>query len=87
MAIILHLDTATKVCSVALSKDGKLIALQEIEEDGYSHGEKLTLLIEKALREVKLAPSDLSAVSVASGPGSYTGLRIGLCFKNSFNRY
>lgn len=78
MAIILHLETATKVCSVALSKNGNLIALQEIEEDGYSHGEKLTILIEKVLREVDLSPGDLSAVSVASGPGSYTGLRIGV---------
>lgn len=77
MAVILHLETATKVCSVALSRDGELISLQEINDEQYSHGENLTILIQKALEEVDLKMSDLSAVSIASGPGSYTGLRIG----------
>lgn len=78
MAYILHLETATKVCSVALSKDGELVALKEILEDGYSHGENLTLLIQQALDDEGISMKDLSAVSVASGPGSYTGLRIGV---------
>lgn len=78
MAYILHLETATKVCSVALSKDGELVALKEILEDGFSHGENLTLLIQQALDEEGISMKDLSAVSVASGPGSYTGLRIGV---------
>ena len=88
MAIILHLETATKVCSVALSREGKQIALKEIEEEGYSHGENLTLIIQELINEAGLSMKDLSAVSVASGPGSYTGLRIGvsaakgLCFAN-----
>jgi tRNA threonylcarbamoyladenosine biosynthesis protein TsaB len=77
MAVILHLETATKVCSVALSKDGKQIALKEIEEEGYSHGENLTLFVQSLVKEVSLTMKDLDAVSVASGPGSYTGLRIG----------
>lgn len=77
MAIILHLETATKVCSVALSKDGKQIGLKEIEEEGYSHGENLTLFIQALINEAGLSMKDLNAVSVASGPGSYTGLRIG----------
>ena len=77
MAIILHLETATKVCSVALSREGKQIALKEIEEEGYSHGENLTLIIQELINEAGLSMKDLSAVSVASGPGSYTGLRIG----------
>lgn len=74
---ILHLETATKVCSVALSKNGELVVLKESEEDGYSHGENLNLFIEETLVQASLKASELSAVSVASGPGSYTGLRIG----------
>lgn len=77
MAVILHLETATKVCSVALSSNGELIALKEIEEEGYSHGENLTLLIQDVVSEAGLTMKNLNAVSVASGPGSYTGLRIG----------
>ena len=78
MAYILHLETATKVCSVALSKNGKLVQLKETEEDGYSHGENLTLFIENVLKKEAISVNDLAAVSVASGPGSYTGLRIGV---------
>lgn len=78
MTLILHLETATKVCSAALSNDGALLALREIKDDEYAHGERLTLLIEELFAETSHQPSDLSAVSVASGPGSYTGLRIGV---------
>ncbi len=78
MTLILHLETATKVCSAALSFDGQLLALREINDDEYAHGERLTLLIQELLNETGYQPSDLSAVSVASGPGSYTGLRIGV---------
>lgn len=74
---ILHLETATKSCSVALSNNGKLIALKETIEDGYSHGENLNLFIEDVLAQANISIKDLVAVSVASGPGSYTGLRIG----------
>ena len=74
---ILHLETATKVCSVGLSLNGKLIGLKEIEEDGYSHGENLNCFIEDVLLETSIKIKDLSAISLASGPGSYTGLRIG----------
>ena len=74
---ILHLETSTKVCSVALSKNGELAALKETEEDGYSHGENLNLFIQDVLRQAQMNIKDLSAVSLASGPGSYTGLRIG----------
>ena len=75
--IILHLETTTKVCSVALSKNGELLAMKEIEEDGYSHGENLNVFCEEVCREGQVVMSELSAISVASGPGSYTGLRIG----------
>ena len=74
---ILHLETATKVCSVALSKNGVLIALKETQEDGYSHGENLNLFIEYVCEKGNISIKDLAAVSLASGPGSYTGLRIG----------
>lgn len=74
---ILHLETATRVCSVGLSKDGCIIAQKELEEEGYSHGENLTVFIQDVLRDAACTLQQLSAVSVASGPGSYTGLRIG----------
>lgn len=77
MSYILHIETATKVCSVALSKNGELVTLKEMEEDGYSHGENLTLFIQAVVAEAEIKLSDLSAISIASGPGSYTGLRIG----------
>lgn len=78
MVYILHLETSTKVCSVALSRNGELIAVKETEEDGYSHGENLTLFIQDVLNQATISTKQLSAISVASGPGSYTGLRIGV---------
>jgi len=77
MTRILHIETATKVCSVALSENGSLKGLKEIEEDGYAHGEQLTVLIQDLLKEQGVSIKELDAVSVSSGPGSYTGLRIG----------
>ncbi|TNE53574.1 MAG: tRNA (adenosine(37)-N6)-threonylcarbamoyltransferase complex dimerization subunit type 1 TsaB [Bacteroidetes bacterium] len=74
---ILHLESATKVCSVALSRDGKLCQLKEYEGDGYTHGENLTCFIEEVLEKEGIRATDLAAVAVSSGPGSYTGLRIG----------
>ena len=85
-AVILHIETATKVCSVALSVDGRLLALKESTSDAYIHGESLTLFIEEVFRTANLKIENLAAVSISSGPGSYTGLRIGvstakgLCF-------
>lgn len=86
MDYILHLETSTKVCSVALSKNGQLLHVLETTEEGYVHGEKLTLFIQEILVKEGISPKALKAISVASGPGSYTGLRIGvstakgLCF-------
>lgn len=77
MAILLHLETATKVCSVALSENGSLIAEKEYEGEGFSHGENLTLFVKDVLNQAGLSTKDLSGISLASGPGSYTGLRIG----------
>lgn len=78
MTLILHIETATKVCSVALSSNGELVGIQEFKDDGYAHGEQLTLLIQKVLDLQGIIAADLSAVSVSAGPGSYTGLRIGV---------
>lgn len=76
--IILHIETATKICSVAVSKGGSLLASINKETDQYIHGESLTLFILEVLKEANLKETDLHAVSVSVGPGSYTGLRIGL---------
>ncbi|MBU3658311.1 MAG: tRNA (adenosine(37)-N6)-threonylcarbamoyltransferase complex dimerization subunit type 1 TsaB [Flavobacteriales bacterium] len=75
---LLHIETCTKMCSVALSENGKLLDCIENDADNYIHGEYLTVYIEEILAKNKLTPSLLSAVSFSSGPGSYTGLRIGL---------
>lgn len=78
MAYILHIETSTKVCSVAISLNGKLVSVKETEEEGYSHGENLTLFIQDVLKKATISIRELAAISVASGPGSYTGLRIGV---------
>ena len=78
MTFILHLETATKSCSVALSKDGQLISIKESLTEEFSHGENLTLYIQDVLRDASINMNQLDAVSIASGPGSYTGLRIGV---------
>jgi tRNA threonylcarbamoyladenosine biosynthesis protein TsaB len=78
MEYILHIETSTKVCSVALSKNGTLVQLKEINEGGYVHGEMITLFIQEVITLEQIEMNQLSAVSVASGPGSYTGLRIGV---------
>lgn len=74
---LLHLETATKACSVAVSLNGQTVSLVESIDEEYSHGEKLGVFIEKALHKAKISPKELNAVSFSSGPGSYTGLRIG----------
>lgn len=76
--LILHLETATKACSVALSLNGKTIDCIEVLNDDFVHGEKLTLFIEEILSKNSYTSGNLSAISISSGPGSYTGLRIGV---------
>lgn len=78
MAYILHIETATRVCSVALSSHNRIIAIRENNTGGYSHSSLLTLYIEEVLKEADIDIESLSAVSVSMGPGSYTGLRIGV---------
>lgn len=78
MSYILNIETATKNCSVALAKDGKTILCKEIAEEGYSHAERLHVFIEEIIKEAGITLNDLSAIAVSQGPGSYTGLRIGV---------
>jgi len=75
---ILHIETSTKNCSVALSCDGKLINSIEKSSENYSHGEQLHPFIKKLIDDSQINLAKLSAISVSKGPGSYTGLRIGV---------
>lgn len=77
MALILNLETATTVCSVSLAKDGESIAFKELDS-GYSHAENLTLFIQDVISSANIAMADIDAIAVSKGPGSYTGLRIGV---------
>ena len=78
LGYILNIETATKNCSVALAKDGKTIFCKEIAQEGYSHAERLHVFIEEIIKEAEISFKDLSAIAVSQGPGSYTGLRIGV---------
>ena len=84
MALILNIETATKNCSVSLSNEGKTMVCKEIAEQNFSHAEKLHLFIAEVLSENNLKFSDLKAVAVSQGPGSYTGLRIGVSSAKGF---
>ena len=88
LTFILNIETSTKNCSVSIAKCGELISLKEINNGEYSHAEMLHPLIKEALIESKLTIDQIDAIAVGKGPGSYTGLRIGisaakgLCFAN-----
>jgi len=85
LSLILNIETATEVCSVALARDGKLISIRE-SSDGFTHAENITVFISEIIQEAGISLKELDAVAVSKGPGSYTGLRIGvstakgLCF-------
>ncbi len=78
MPLILAIETATPLCSVALGRDAQLLALREVNDGRLAHAEKLNVFIAQVLEEAGVAMNALSAVAVGTGPGSYTGLRIGL---------
>jgi len=86
LTYILNIETATKNCSVSLSRNGELIAIKELNNGNYSHAEVLHSFVNEVVNESGISLSDLSAVAISKGPGSYTGLRIGvsaakgLCF-------
>jgi len=77
VGLILHLETATSCCSVALAKDGICVS-HKLINDGFKHAENLLVLANQVLIDSNFSYSDLSAVAVSAGPGSYTGLRIGV---------
>lgn len=86
MALILNLETATTNCSVSLARNGEVLALKEHNTPNYSHSEQLHVFIQEVLKDASFSMADLDAIAVSKGPGSYTGLRIGvsaakgLCF-------
>lgn len=79
MSLILCIETGTGVCSVALARDGQLIALRESGE-GRDHARKVAVFADELLKANRVEPHELDAVAVSEGPGSYTGLRIGVSF-------
>ena len=83
MALILSIETTTSVCSVALAKDGQLLSLRELNSKN-SHAEILNGYIEEVMNESHTTLADLNAVAVSEGPGSYTGLRIGVSTAKGF---
>ncbi len=78
MSLILNIETATKNCSVSISKNADTMDVLEYANGGYSHAEKLHIFIDEILNKNNISLQDLSAISVSKGPGSYTGLRIGV---------
>jgi tRNA threonylcarbamoyladenosine biosynthesis protein TsaB len=78
MGLILNLETATTNCSVCLAKDNRILASRENDTPNYSHSEQLHVFIEECLEEADFIMTDVDAVAVSKGPGSYTGLRIGV---------
>lgn len=78
MIYILNIETTGVNCSVSVALNGETIVLKEINTGNFSHNEKLHLFIEEILKETHLSRRDFKAVAVSSGPGSYTGLRIGV---------
>ena len=86
MSIILNIETATKNCSVSIADKGKIVAIKELNNGNYSHAEVLHPFIVDILRAANITSDHIDAVAVSKGPGSYTGLRIGvsaakgLCF-------
>ena len=86
MTYILNIETSTTNCSVSLSNGGEILVLKEDYNSNFSHAESLHLFIEEVISSANIKPSQIDAIAVSMGPGSYTGLRIGvssakgLCF-------
>jgi len=86
LALLLNIETVTKNCSVSIAKDGVVLGLKELNNGQYSHAEVLHPFIDELLKDLKINNLEIDAIAVSKGPGSYTGLRIGvsaakgLCF-------
>ncbi|WP_431157429.1 tRNA (adenosine(37)-N6)-threonylcarbamoyltransferase complex dimerization subunit type 1 TsaB [Winogradskyella poriferorum] len=78
MALLLNIETATTNCSVSLSKDGETLVLMEDNSLSYSHAETLHVFIKEAFLKADISPNAIDGIAVSKGPGSYTGLRIGV---------
>ncbi|MBR2072632.1 MAG: tRNA (adenosine(37)-N6)-threonylcarbamoyltransferase complex dimerization subunit type 1 TsaB, partial [Alistipes sp.] len=79
MSLILCIETGTDICSVGIARDGELVSLRESAE-GRDHAKHVGVFVDELLRETGVSPDELDAVAVGMGPGSYTGLRIGVSF-------
>jgi tRNA threonylcarbamoyladenosine biosynthesis protein TsaB len=77
MGLILNLETATQICSVCLAKDGKLLDIRELDQKNM-HAEVINTFIIELIASADVGFKDIDAVAVSMGPGSYTGLRIGV---------
>ena len=84
MALVLNIETSSHNCSVSISSSDKIISTEEKIFEEYSHSKFLHVHIERLFKKINLKPSELSAVSVSHGPGSYTGLRIGISAAKGF---
>lgn len=84
MAFILNIETATKNCSVSISNGKEIIVSKEFNDGNYSHAEVLHTFIIDILKEASLSLSNIEAIAVSKGPGSYTGLRIGVSAAKGF---
>ena len=79
MALILCIETGTDICSVGIVNNGELISLRE-SDSGRDHAKKVAVFVDELLAENNIDPQQIDAVAVGEGPGSYTGLRIGVSF-------
>lgn len=77
MAIILHIDTATAIGSVCISRGGEVLETLE-NADQKDHAATITLFIQQLMQRHDITPEQLDAIAVSAGPGSYTGLRVGV---------
>lgn len=84
MALILNIETSGKTCSVCLGRNGQIVGVNEVHPEGYVHAEQLNVLIRGLLDENNVGMSELDAIAVSAGPGSYTGLRIGVSSAKGF---
>ncbi len=84
MTNILLIETSTRVCSIAIANNGNLVWIEEDNSENYSHSALLTVFVEKAIERAGLKYNQIDCVGVSGGPGSYTGLRIGVSAAKGF---